>query len=289
MATRCCCPPEQLVGQMVFAPLQPQGLYELGQPFLVHRSPVQRHGKRHVLHHVEHGDEVVELIHDAHLAPAQHGQFLVVARIHVVAVEEYGARRRPVDASHEVQQRRLARSGRPHDGDEFPSGHAERHVVQSPGCRRPRTVHLGEMLNGQYVHGSPFFWSHVRRPVCAPRTFKGMTSALRNCHLGFAGSVPRLPPSRAGTANAARTPAAPRPPAFRPLPHPRAPTPPALPMRPPARWRRISIAAGCFFRFHPSCLMCAVVALPIMAAVPSRSGLFGSRDGNPRKGEAWAT
>ena len=228
MATRCCCPPESWLGRNgVRGRLQPQGLYELraSRSWFTGR-PSMRHGKRHVLHHVEHGDEVVELIHDAHLAPAQHGQFLVVARIHVVAVEEYGARRRPVDASHEVQQRRLARSGRPHDGDEFPSGHAERHVVQSPGCRRPRTVHLGEMLNGQYVHGSPFFWSHVRRPVCAPRTFKGMTSALRNCHLGFAGSVPRLPPSRAGTANAARTPAAP------PAPPPSAPRILARP-RPP--------------------------------------------------------
>ena len=146
---------------------QSQAVQKHAEALFVHGASVHEHGKRHVLHHVEHGDEVVELVDQPHVATAQHGQLLVGARVHVRAVQQHRAGGGAVDAAHEVQQRRLAGARRADDGHELARGHAERHVVERLERRGAASVHLGEMVDGQNVHEEPFSLT-VYGTVCHP-------------------------------------------------------------------------------------------------------------------------
>ena len=94
----------ELAGQMPLAAGEPQPLHEALQAARVHRAAVQGHGQRHVLHHVQYRHEVVELVHQPHLAAAEHRQLLVGARVHVGAVQQHMARGGPIHAADEVQQ-----------------------------------------------------------------------------------------------------------------------------------------------------------------------------------------
>ena len=157
---------------MVFTSLQAQRLHELAQAPLVDGTAVERHGQRHVLKHRKGGNEVEELIDDAHLAATQHRKLLVVARVHVVAGQVDAARGGTVHAAHEVQQSRLARARRTHDGEELTLGHRKRHVVESAGSAVSLAVHLGEVLDIEYVHGLPFI---LRRKYLTTTTMTGRT------------------------------------------------------------------------------------------------------------------
>ena len=77
-------------------------LHERREPLLVDGPPVHEHGQRHVLDHVEDGDEVVELVDEAHLAAAEHGELLVAAGEDVLALQLDGSARGAVDAAHEM-------------------------------------------------------------------------------------------------------------------------------------------------------------------------------------------
>jgi hypothetical protein len=81
-------------------------------------------------------DEVVVLEDEAHAPTPQLGE---VARREVgqpVAGDGDGPARRSVEAARDVEQGRLARTARPHDGDEF----AEVDVEADPGERDDRHV-----------------------------------------------------------------------------------------------------------------------------------------------------
>jgi hypothetical protein len=76
--------------------------------------------------------EQMELLEDeTRHAVAKHGKAVVVEPADVVPVEKVGAAVRPVEKPQDVEQRRLPRARRPHDGDEFALVDAEAHVGQS--------------------------------------------------------------------------------------------------------------------------------------------------------------
>ena len=114
---------------MPLAAGEPQPLHEALQAARVHGAAVQGHGQRHVLHNVEHRHEVVELVHQPHLAAAEHRQLLVGASVHVGAIQQHVPRGGPIHAADEVQQGGLARARRAHNGHELALFHAEGHVI----------------------------------------------------------------------------------------------------------------------------------------------------------------
>ena len=101
----------ELAGEVVHAPVEPEGVRELSKPVLVHGAAVEEGGQRDVLPGAEDRDQVVELVDEADLATAEDRELLVGASVDVLAHEPHGARGGAVDAAHEVQQGRLARSG----------------------------------------------------------------------------------------------------------------------------------------------------------------------------------
>ncbi len=137
---------------MPLAPAQPQLAEQHSQALLVHRAAIQRHGQRHVLHHVEHRDQVVELIDQPHFAPSEHRKLLVGGAVDIHAVHEHGARGGAIHPTDEVQECRFARPRRPHDGHEFALRHRERHIVERACGGIAFAVDLGQMADGQDVH-----------------------------------------------------------------------------------------------------------------------------------------
>ena len=67
----------------------------------------------------EHGDQVVELEDEADVAAAPAGELALRELRHVGAGHDHLARRGPVDAGDQVEQRRLARARRAHQGHEL--------------------------------------------------------------------------------------------------------------------------------------------------------------------------
>ena len=84
----------------------------------------------HVLDGGRLGQQVVVLEHEAYLTVAQMGALCLRHRAHGNAVEEIFARGRGVEASQLVEQRRLARTRGPLNGDELALVDLERHAAQ---------------------------------------------------------------------------------------------------------------------------------------------------------------
>ena len=137
---------------MVLAPLETEHVEHVGEAPLVDRPAVHEHGQAHVLHHVEHGHEVVELIHQPDLAAAEDRELLVGALEDVLAVQVHGAGGGPVHAPYHVQKRRLARSRAADDGHKLSGRNGEAHVVEGAHDGVARSVGLGEVLYPQDVH-----------------------------------------------------------------------------------------------------------------------------------------
>src|SRR5690606_4987833 len=71
----------------------------------------------------------------------------------VRAGDDHAAGRRAVDARDEVEQRRLARAGRPHEGDELALGHLEVEPVEHDDLLRVAPVDLADVLHYHRCHG----------------------------------------------------------------------------------------------------------------------------------------
>ena len=137
---------------MPLSPPQPQGVQQFAQPLLVHLLPVQQDGEGHILHHVQHRDEVVKLVDEPHLTAAEDGQLLLVLGVHVAAVHKYLTAGGFVHASQQVQQGGLARPGGADNGHKFPSVHGKRHVIQGFDLIFPGAVGFAQMLHTKQFH-----------------------------------------------------------------------------------------------------------------------------------------
>ena len=137
---------------MLFPAPQVKHIQQLVKPLPVHRTAIHQHRQRHILHHVQHRDEVIKLIDQAHLPPAENGQMVLVLGIYVLAVHIHLAGGGPVHAAQNVQQRGLAGPGRPDDGQKLPLFHGKGHVVHRPDLILPLAVYLAEMLDAQNLH-----------------------------------------------------------------------------------------------------------------------------------------
>ena len=90
-----------------------------------------------------------ELEDEAHPAPAQAGSVGSREGGQVVVSHQHPSGVGPVEAAGDVQQRRLARAARPHQGEELTGGHLEVHLVQGDDLFQAPVEALGHALQGQ--------------------------------------------------------------------------------------------------------------------------------------------
>ena len=92
----------------------------------------------------EHGDQVVGLEHEAHVARAPGGELAARHRRDLVAGHADGAGARHVQAAEQVEQRRLARSARAHEGDELARADVEVQPLEDADLLAAAHVALAE-------------------------------------------------------------------------------------------------------------------------------------------------
>ena len=146
-ATRCCWPPESCAGRRSCRPSSRTSLQRL-QRLAAGRShgadPADPQREQHVLQHRHVREQRIGLEDQPDVA-------LLRRRVgHVAAADEDAARRRPVEAGDQRQQRRLARAARPQDGDELALGDRQVDIVG----RRDGAVALAHALEADIAHPS---------------------------------------------------------------------------------------------------------------------------------------
>ncbi|MNT22600.1 hypothetical protein D3C72_1579900 [compost metagenome] len=99
--------------------------------------------QHHVFQRSQVAHQLERLEHKADMAAAQRGALVFVERVQVLALQVDRARAGQVQAGKQAQQRRLARSGCPHDGERFARRDGKGHVVQN----RQRTCRVGYGLS----------------------------------------------------------------------------------------------------------------------------------------------
>ena len=151
IATRCCWPPRQLV-RAVPQPVGPSPSVST-RPSMRARSSARRatavevEREQDVAERVEGRHEVERLEDEAH-APAAQDRELEVGEAGDVGVADPGAAGgRGIQSRHDVHERRLARSGRPHDRGELAATDADAHAVEGAHGAPPGAVGLGELLH----------------------------------------------------------------------------------------------------------------------------------------------
>jgi hypothetical protein len=94
-----------------------------------------------VLRRRQHRHQVVELKHEADAGRAPAGEFVLAQPVDALAGHVHLADVRPIDAAEQVEQRRLARAGRPHHRDEVAGRDGEIEVIEDRN--RLLTLHEG--------------------------------------------------------------------------------------------------------------------------------------------------
>src|SRR5439155_14874944 len=144
-------------GQLVGEPVAVSGHVHFGQcdereaPRLPDALPVEFQGQRDVLRRGEAGQqvEVLEDVTDA--AAAQRGELAPAAPAEDRAVHGDLALRGPVQAAGQVQQGGLARTGRPHHGDQLAGRHGEAHPAQRVHGGLTLAVHPVDVAHLEHV------------------------------------------------------------------------------------------------------------------------------------------
>ena len=149
MATRCCSPPDSCAGKWSLRAI------EVHQTERVHRSHriVGDFGdERDIFPRGQAGDQIVELEHEADVAPAVGGQLCLVGPGQVGVPVEHLAARRHVEPAENVEQRRLAGARRTQQNDELAFRQFERYVAQRMHVDIPNMVGLRKMRDFEDWH-----------------------------------------------------------------------------------------------------------------------------------------
>ena len=141
--------------------------------------------EHHVLERGSVAEQVEGLEHEADAARAQGGALLVAEAAGVDAVDAVGARRRPVEAAEDVQERGLARARRPDD--------------RQPVAAVDGQVDAAQGLHGRIGAERAAAARAARRPGGCRSRRRGDASSGRRTGLG-SGSVPVLGSGSAATA-----------------------------------------------------------------------------------------
>ena len=145
-ATRCCWPPDISAGRCVRRSPSPTASISVSSQLAVGALATDAQRQGDVLLGGQDGEQVVGLEDEADRAAPQQREVAVVEAVEARAVDLDPALGRPVEPGEDVQQRRLARARRAHDGRE--AAGRERHVDASEGVdgRRSRAEALDEVV-----------------------------------------------------------------------------------------------------------------------------------------------
>src|SRR5881397_2673328 len=119
---------------------------------LRHTRVDQRH--LHIFDGVRAREQVVVLEHEAQLAVADAGQLHVRQTPRVLPIKQVGTRRGPVQQSQDVHTGRLARPGRPHDGDELVGPHGQGDAAQGLHFDTAELIGLVYITQDEQAHVS---------------------------------------------------------------------------------------------------------------------------------------
>jgi hypothetical protein len=97
----------------------------------------QEQRKFHVALGGKHGQKIIELEYEPDVPGAPFSQIAVGKLVHPLAADADGATGRPVQAANEIEQRALARTGRPHEGQKLTDGDFEVEVFEHMNVFRP--------------------------------------------------------------------------------------------------------------------------------------------------------
>ena len=163
MATRCCSPPDNWVGRFFIRFSRPTrsraSTARRCRSFAGHSLVAQR--QLHVLHGVEHRQQVVLLEDEADHLPPHAGELVGGEGGHVHPVEDHPPGVGGVQQAQQVEQGGLARAGGPHDGEELTLVDVQAQVVDGPDLLAADAVYPGDAL-GLY-HGPSVLLQRVHR------------------------------------------------------------------------------------------------------------------------------
>ena len=129
------------------AVLQAEQAQQVLQTFPVDPAPVHQDRQGDVLHHVQGGDEIVELVDQPDLPPAEDRQFFVVLGVDVLPVQIDLAAGGHVHAADDVEQRGFARAGGADDGGELPLFNGQRNVIKRNDAVHVLSVDLAQVFD----------------------------------------------------------------------------------------------------------------------------------------------
>ena len=134
MATRCCWPPDSSDGKCSMRSVSPTIDKRGGHVLLAlaGRQIGQQQRQFDVFERGQHRHQVVELEDEADVARAPRGEIGLAQRGDVDAADAQTAAVGLVDAGNQVEQRALARTGRPHQRDVIAGGDIERDIRSAP-------------------------------------------------------------------------------------------------------------------------------------------------------------
>ena len=100
--------------------LKSQHLEEIVKPLLIDLAPVHQDRQSDVLHYVQRGNQVVELVNQPDLPPAENSQFFIILRIYILSVQIHLSVCGYIYAADDVEQRGFAGAGSSDNCNKFP-------------------------------------------------------------------------------------------------------------------------------------------------------------------------
>src|SRR5918993_4346816 len=144
--------------RVVLEPIGEAHDLERGQrplPALLLRELRQQQRQLDVLECREHGNEVVELEDEPDAAAAPLRELPFRERPEVGARHDHLAARRPVDPRNQIEERRLAGTGGPHEGDELSFRHLQAQPIEHHDVLAVALVDLSHLLHVDCGHHCP--------------------------------------------------------------------------------------------------------------------------------------
>src|SRR5436190_10456653 len=133
-----------------------EGRHHVLAPLLL-REIRQEQRQLDILECGEHRNQVVELENESDIPRAPGGERPLGQTADVGAADADAAARRAIDAGEQIEQRRLARSGRPHQPQEIAGGHGDRDALEHRHFDLIAAVGFGDVTKFDQSH------SHLTR------------------------------------------------------------------------------------------------------------------------------
>ena len=132
---------------MLFPSLESQCGKQILQALLVYFAAVHKDRQSDVFGHIQHRNQIVELVDQAYLTPAEDGQLVLILSKDILTFQKHFASCGTIHASQNVQQRGFAGTGRTDDGNKLPLLDREGYIVQGTDFILTFAIDLGKVFN----------------------------------------------------------------------------------------------------------------------------------------------